>query len=228
MRNPLKAWYLLPILSGWLLSLACPPGQLPHLVWVGLVPLLVFLHRARSPWQALRGAWLAGVVYYLIILFPFLSLTWWGWAQTPEEYAASLQQQRMFLAIWYPLAYGWSSFWWGLWGAALVWLARSRRQRLWLAPALWILLCEALRSATFFDYTWGFLGYALHPYETLRQAASVIGVMGLSALVVLVNGWAAHLLLTGWACIEFLQVIKRLSKYFRCPRENLVRRMPPS
>jgi len=194
--------YLLPALSGWLLSRSCPPHALTPTIWIALVPLFIFLSRCQTPARALRGSWLAGAIYYGIILRPFLTLIWWGWADTTAEYNASLRQQYVFLRIWYPLALLWSGAWWGLWGGSLVALARSRRVRVWLAPALWILLCEYLRSRTFFDFTWGYLGYALHPYAGLRQLAAVTGVMGLSALIVLLNAWIAHALLSSWELVR--------------------------
>jgi len=194
--------WLLPILSGWLLSLSCPPQSLTPTVWIALVPLFVFLAHDPRPLRALWGGWLSGLTYALIIVHPLLSLVWWGWALTSEEYTASLRQQQRFLHVWYPLTALWCSMWWGLWGAALVWLARSARSRVWWAAALWLLICEHLRRVTFFDFTWGFLGYALHPYPVLRQLAAVTGILGLSALIVLVNAWIAHALRACWALLR--------------------------
>ena len=197
-----SAIWLLPLLSGWLLTRSAPHQSLTPTVWVALVPLLLFLHRAATPGRAFLGAWLSGLVYFLFMVFPFTSLIWWGWAFTPEEYQESLRQQRLFLWIWYPLTSVWCAAWWGLWGAALVSLARSSRVCIWLAAGLWILLCEWVRSRVFFDFTWGYLGYALHPYETLSQVAALTGVTGLSALIVLVNAWVAHTLRSAWSLLR--------------------------
>lgn len=190
-------WYLLPLASGVLASLSLPPRHPSPTLWVALVPLLLFLEREGRPGRAFLGGWLAGGTYYGVIAYPFTSLIWWGWAQTPQEYAAALRQQQVFLALWHPITAAWAGAWWGVFAASLVALTRSpraRRTRVWLAPALWIVLCEHLTAASFFDYTWGWLGYATHHYTTLRQLAAWTGVAGLSALVVLVNAWISHAL----------------------------------
>ncbi|MCX5788133.1 MAG: hypothetical protein NTX64_06440, partial [Elusimicrobia bacterium] len=191
-------WVLASLASGCLLASAWPPHSGTHAVWVALAPLLLFVNGCRSPWRAFRAAWLAGFVYFLIIAYPALSLIWWGWAQTAAEYRASWLQQHIFLWIWYPVSSCFGGLGWGTWAAALVWLGRGRSpwRNLWLAPALWMIY-EYAAGWIFFDFTWGAVGYMLHPYFRLRQFASVAGIYGLGGLVVLVNAWVAHALRVG-------------------------------
>ena len=70
-------------------------------------------------------------------------------------------QQENFLTLFHPLTAAWGGSCWGTWSVALKALAPSSRSRIWLAPALWILL-EQFEALSYFDYTWGWLGYALH------------------------------------------------------------------
>lgn len=194
------ALYLLPAASGLLVGVSMPPGQ-PTWLWVALVPLLLFLRGPLSRWRAFAGGWIAGAVYYLVLLYPFTTLIWWGWAQTPAQYEAAIRQQETFLSIWHPLTSAWCGCLWGAWSVALTGLSRSSRVRVCLAPALWV-LGEHLTSASFFDYTWGRLGYGLHSYTVLRQLAAFTGMAGLSALVVMVNAWLAHGAGVAWTALR--------------------------
>ncbi len=195
-RPPSAWWFLLPALSGWLVTLSAPPRDDAATAWVALVPLLLYLQRADTPVRAALGSGLAGVVFFFLYTAPFQSLRWEGWGAGRGWLGVA---PHHFAVLWHAIMSLWCSAWWALWGALLVRLAPTSRGRVWLAPALWILLCEAGRAATFFHLTFGFLGYAAHPWRTLPQLAAVTGVMGLSALFVLVNAWLAHLTWRGLA-----------------------------
>ena len=65
--------HALPVLSGVLLALSFPPAPLAPLVFLALVPLLLFI-ADRSPddrgrWRATRGGALTGLVYFGIQLY---------------------------------------------------------------------------------------------------------------------------------------------------------------
>ena len=195
------ALFMLPVASGLLASLSMPPGQPTPWLWIALVPLLLFLRWPCGRWRAFAGGWLAGAVYYLVLTYPFTTLIWWGWAQNAEEYAEAIRQQETFLAVFHPVTAAWGGVWWGLFSVALTSLSRSSRVRVWLAPALWI-VGEQLSSASYFYYTWGWLGYGLHRYTVLRQLAAVTGMAGLGALIVLVNAWLAHGAAVGWTALR--------------------------
>jgi apolipoprotein N-acyltransferase len=184
-------WYLLPLLTALLTSLIPPPFSQSAFNWVCLVPLLLFLDRAPTKRAAFAGGLLAGTTYTLLFLWPFTTLIWWGWASNPTEYAAVLSKQDTFIASFYPLLSLSGGLFWALWAALLVGLVPSRRDRVWFAAAAWMVF-EYLRALALFEYTIGFLGYGLYPYQTLRQLAAITGTLGLSGLVVLVNAAIAH------------------------------------
>jgi apolipoprotein N-acyltransferase len=75
----------------------------------------------------------------------------------------------------------------GLFGSILraLWSAMGTRALL-LAPAVWV-ATEYARGNLFSGFPWVLLGYALTPVLPVAQAASVVGVYGLSALVAGVN-----------------------------------------
>ncbi|MBN2378632.1 apolipoprotein N-acyltransferase [candidate division WOR-3 bacterium] len=64
----------------------------------------------------------------------------------------------------------------------------TRRIGIWSAPIVWVGV-EMIRELTDLAFPWGFLGYTLTPWPMFTQTASIWGVYGLSALVVLVNLW---------------------------------------
>ena len=63
-----------------------------------------------------------------------------------------------------------------------------------LAAGLWVAL-EFLRTYLFSGFPWALIGYTQYRQATVRLLASVLGVYGISALLVLVNGTLAALLL---------------------------------
>lgn len=67
---------------------------------------------------------------------------------------------------------------------------------LWAAPLIWPAV-EMLREITDLAFPWELLGYSLTPWPLLTQTASIWGVYGLGALIVVVN-LAVYKLLRGW------------------------------
>lgn len=192
------------ILSGVLLGCAFPPVGWSWGVWVGLAPLLIAIERTAHRQRAWLLGYLAGLVFFLITLHPLVSAyTWAGWAsETPQAFTARMQHQGWALhALWVLFAAGGAIFW-GWWAYGLKALAPTGGWRvLLLAPSLWVLLPEWGRAQGGFGFTWACLGNAAAGVETVRQVAALGGVWLLSALIIIVNVGAAHLLLrhrAGW------------------------------
>ncbi len=203
--------------SGGLLALAWRWPALAILAWVALVPWL------RRLWGGRTGSWqhawavgaAAGTVYYGVILWPFTSIAWWGWATVKVAQLPSLLSgQQQFMTVAWLLASLWGGAWWGLW-SVLVWRLRNRPPlvRLLVVPALWIVLLEGLGYRTVWQLTWGGLGYLLAEARVTRQLASLLGVAGLGWLIVWVNATLAI------AC-------EGLPRYWRAGRSFF--RMPPA
>ncbi len=181
-------WYA--ILSGALLGLAFPPVDMKGLAWVGLVPLLLAMTSQTAPRRVFLLGYLAGLVFFLIVLHPLVSVhSWTGWiAESSELFAHRMNRQWLFMqGIW--LAFScWSALFWGVWAMLTQRLTGDRPWRLLIvAPSAWVLLPEWARSQTTFGFTWAFLGNATADLAPIRQLAALGGVWPLSLLVVAVN-----------------------------------------
>ncbi len=188
----------LPWLSAAALSLSFYPWRQEWLVWLALVPLLVWLADPTLPRRrALIGLAFVGTVYHIVLLVPFLSLGWWGWGLTTARQVVDyFSYQRFFLCV----LLGAVSLWGGVVMAMVGWLIRPFLRRplaaLWVVPSAWVLMLEYLGHGSVFGFTWGLIGNRLHGLETMRQLASVVGVYGLSFLVVMVNAFVASWIVT--------------------------------
>ncbi|UCG51492.1 MAG: apolipoprotein N-acyltransferase [Candidatus Latescibacterota bacterium] len=169
--------FLAAIVSGVLLALAFPPVSMGLLSLVALVPLVVTLYRAPYPRRDFfRAGYLFGVSFFLadlwwiVRLVPASSITL-PWLMTPALIALVA-----YLAV-YP----------ALFFLLLRLIGGDDRRVIWLlGPAIWALL-EWIRSSGDLGFPWAAIGYALVRYPVLIQWASVVGITGIGALVILVN-----------------------------------------
>ncbi len=182
-----KAGVAAALLSGILYFLGFCGFGIHQLVWIALVPWMVW-HQWRQPHGrlALGTAWLMGFTahlggYYWITYM----LENFGHLPIPVAYflyaLLCIAQSSLF----------------GLWGYVSNWFC-ARGMPLWLAAALILPVAEWLYPALFPSY----LANGLYRQLTLIQSASIWGVLGLSFIVMLVNGALAttlHALLAGTA-----------------------------
>ena len=75
-------------------------------------------------------------------------------------------------------------------------VARHGPLAIFLAPAVWV-TTELGRMYLFTGFPWALVGYSQMDMVTLAQTASVAGVLGVSALVLLLNAAVAYLLVAG-------------------------------
>jgi len=190
--SPLK-WFpplslvLSALASGLLLAAAFPPLSLGPLSCVALIPVLVALHRGKnSPRLFFKTGYVFGAAFFfthlwwIVKLSPAASITV-PWLMMPATIVLVL-----YLAV-YP----------GLFFLMLRWIGRGRMLfAALLGPALWVIV-EWIRSSGEFGFPWGSIGYSLVRYPVMIQGAALFGVLGLGALVVMVNAlWARALLST--------------------------------
>jgi len=160
--------------AGVALAIAQPGFGAWPLAWVGLAPLLLAA-RGAAPRRAFRLGWLAGIVYYGIVLY-WIAPTIATYTRIPMPLAIVLE--LMLAAVTGVLI--------GAFSALVEWLAASGISRVITAPAVWIVLEWA---RTFFPaaFPWGFVGYSQFAVLPIVQAADVAGIYGISALIVFVN-----------------------------------------
>jgi len=172
MRRAIRA-YLLPVLSGLLLAASFPPAGFWALAWVALVPLYAALYDAPDAKEAANRGGLAGLAFYVVslgwmtkIFGPMAAAFWCVFALAVAAHAALML----------PLIRRWRS-------ASTAWVAGS----IVLAGALWAGV-EYFRSEIWWlDCAWLALGYSQARCLPLFQACSVVGLYGLSAVIVAVN-----------------------------------------
>ena len=176
--------------SGILLSLSFPNAGLMPVVFVALVPLLVWMeqssagpHRTSALAPEPRGMfwipWITGIV--------FNALLFWWLVRLPARamtFPWIIGPGLLALAVYL-----------GFFVALFGWLARFIRRRVgWsllvVAPAVWG-ACEWLKSSGPLGCTWGNVSYALAEHPAWIQGASIVGAPGLSIWIVCVNALLA-------------------------------------
>jgi len=168
--------FLLPLLSGVLLTLSFPKYGHPIVAWLALTPLLVHLSWvARDAGRGLPGfagglvcgiAYFAGTVYWTSGV-----MARYGGIELPLAIAIA----GLLVAV---LALFTAAF-----GVAQARLLRGFGHRaLLMAPAVWV-TTELARTWVLGGFPWVLLGYSQTTVLPVAQIASVVGVYGLSALV---------------------------------------------
>jgi len=155
-------------------ALGTPGYDIPGLPFVCLAPFLALAVSARSTRQAALRGWIAGtagnVPLYYWIAYTIAVQGKLGWA---------LGALAAFLVSAYVGAY------FSVAAAAARHLeSRFGERGLWLFPLVWTAV-EMARSYLFSGFPWMLLGYTLAGSATLRQAADLAGVHGLSFLLAL-------------------------------------------
>jgi apolipoprotein N-acyltransferase len=176
--------FLLPLLSGILLALSFPRYGHPVVAWLALTPLLVHLslvtRHATPRSKAFVAGLMTGVVYFAgTVYWTSGVMAQYGGIATPVAVAIAALLV-CFLAL-FPAVFA-------LVQSAIV--ARFGTAGLLMAPAIWV-ATELGRTWLFGGFPWALLGYSQTPVLAVAQVASVVGVYGLSALVVYVSAAAA-------------------------------------
>ena len=173
--------YLLPVVSGILLTLSFPKAAIGLLAWVALIPLFYSI-RDKGPRQSFIQGLVAGLAYYLTSIYWVIN-TMHNYGGLP--YAASL------------LLLGALAAYMALYIGAFAWLVSlvCRKGGIPLvvfAPVAWVSL-ELLRNYLFSGFPWDQLGYSQAGFLRVIQVSDITGVYGVSALIVLVNAALADL-----------------------------------
>ncbi len=166
---------ILPFISALLLFLASPvPGFVP-LAWISLIPLFFFVQNS-SPRAAFFSGWLAGVAYYLAMLYwVTISMETYG-GLAPWLSTSGLVLLSAYMGIYH----GFFCF-----SAAFV-LRKKVIFPIWFMACIWVGL-DYLRGVLFTGLPWMDVGY-FHYQSPVSQLADLGGHHLLTFLTLLVNG----------------------------------------
>ncbi len=165
------------IFAALLLSHAFPPYDNAILAWVGLMPFLAVLYHTRNLRSKMLYSFLFGVCYFGSVLFWVTSVSVWVGVWGYVAWVALLIYQALFLLL---FAYGFQSVQDRL-TPGLHFIA---------VPFLWIFV-EWARSIGEFAVPGAFLGYTQYQNLPLIQISQIVGVFGISFLIVMVNSYLA-------------------------------------
>lgn len=173
------AAFLLALASAVLLWSSFTPLDFGPLAWIALVPVLCLVRPAESPKWLYRSLYLVGFLYWLATL---------QWMR--------LGDPTMYLALLALAAY--LACYWPIW----IWLCRVTVHRLSIpliiaAPVYFVGL-EFLRAYMFTGFSWYYLGHTQYRWVDVIQIADLVGVYGISFIVVLANVALAQLIPVNW------------------------------
>ena len=168
--------YLKAIASGLLLAFAFPRFNLEFLAWFALVPLFFAIYDGNAR-RALKLGFVTGLVFYFITL---------SWVINTLVNYGNIPTVVSWLILSLLVAY--MSLYLGLFAYLVNRFSKSHPVNIFLlAPVTWTAL-EYLRSThSIYGFSWQGLGYSQFQSLPVIQMASITGVYGISALIVLVN-----------------------------------------
>jgi apolipoprotein N-acyltransferase len=173
--NKLNAYRVFfAVLSGVLLFLSFPKFGLGVVAWFAFVPLFIALKDVDSVWRSLSLGWISGMTACVGILY-WITHVVVNFGHLPLYLGILL----MLLLAFYLSLYT------ALFAAGIV-VLRNRVPLYLSAPVLWMCL-EYVKSKAFTGFPWENLGYSQFNNLLFIQIADVVGVFGLSFLIVLLN-----------------------------------------
>jgi apolipoprotein N-acyltransferase len=164
----------LAALSGLLLSASFPKLHWDFLAWIAFVPLFQAM-RGKSPRSSFKLGFFAGVVHFATLLY-WISGVMETYGRLPIVLSWGILLVLVVYLSLYPAVF-----------ALLLSHLRARLPvYLWSAPFLWVSL-EYVRAFLLSGFPWENLGYSQYSRLHLIQISDMLGVYGLSALIVAVN-----------------------------------------
>jgi apolipoprotein N-acyltransferase len=175
------------VVAGIVGALAFPRTDWWLFAWVWLAPALCCA-LARPPRDALADGWLAGTVFFVVLL-RWLDYTFRSYSDIPWPLG------------WLPIGLlaAYCGLYTGSVVAAVAWLRPRIGEGCALAmtPVLWV-AGEWMRGRLMGGFPWGLMGYSQHGVLPVIQIAELAGVYGVSFLVVAVNTALAAFAGLGW------------------------------
>lgn len=164
---------LLSILSGLMLSASFPPSPFSWMAWFSLVPLLISLKDMNYK-QAFRNGFLFGVSHYITLIYwVYIALHRYGYLHP------AISASCMILLCFYMALYK------GIFSVLYV-IIKGARFWPFICASLWVGL-EFILGKALSGFPWGLVGYTQYKNLYVIQIADILGVYGISFIIVLVN-----------------------------------------
>ncbi|MCD4742263.1 MAG: apolipoprotein N-acyltransferase [Desulfobacteraceae bacterium] len=171
--------YLFPAcLSGFVSALAFPGVNFYALAFIGLVPLLVNIEKLNKKERFFAGL-LAGFVHYLTLIHWFLT-TMHTYGNLNIMIAISA---LILMCLYFALYFAFFSLIIGSFKYNSLFMP-------FFAASLWVAL-EYLRTYLFTGFPWCITGYSQYLNNNFIQIADITGVYGISFFILLINAFAA-------------------------------------
>ena len=164
--------YLFSIITGILLIFSFPPFHLGPLIWIAFIPLLYAIFWSDSYIQAGRAGLISGMVFYTFHLS-------WFYANF------HLWSIGLFVVL---------SFFIGTFAYLIKYLSPQMRvnKTLFAIPIIWVAI-EFFRSELWFlSFSWLSIGYSQSDSKSILQFASILGIYGISFVILFVNSLIFH------------------------------------
>jgi len=173
-QNKTIAKYVGVVCSGLMLTASFPNLGSPLIAWFALAPLMAAL-RNCSLLDSLRWRYLCGIIHFITLIYWIIPcLKTYGMIPL----YLSLIVLILFAAY---LALFIAGF-----AAAVNWVCKDAKMLIFIAPVFWVAF-EYTRAHLFTGFPWELLGYSQFHILPLIQVADVLGVYGVSFLVVMGN-----------------------------------------
>ena len=164
---------LLAVLSGVMLTASFPPGKMGWIAWFALVPLLKSLEE-ESPLKAFRLGIIAGLAHYLTLIYwIIIVLKTYGGLNLIVS-SALLLILSIYLSL-YPALF-----------SVLVGYLKRARFMAFMTAGIWVSL-EYIRARFLTGFPWCLIGYSQSGYLHLIQITDMVGVYGISFLILFAN-----------------------------------------
>jgi apolipoprotein N-acyltransferase len=160
------------------------------LIFIALIPFFLNIFALQEMHQKIRAALLMGIPYAFASGEALFRLTGTWWTSSIEtsttlrslEYTLAITLIVLVAALFYviPLLIGPH--------------IRKLRIPLVLIFAFSFSLTEFIRSLVLLGYSWGALGYTLIDAPYIKHVAALVGVYGLTFIIILWNSWGALLI----------------------------------
>ena len=171
--------FLVASMTACLLWFAFTPVDYGPIAWIALVPMLMLVRSSDPP------RWLYRLIYFVGFLYWLTTLQWMRYGD-PLMYFGLLA-----MAVY--LAFYWLAF---------VWVTRLATTRAKIplfvaAPIVWTGL-EYARAYIVTGFSWYYLGHTQHRWIEMIQVSDLVGVYGVTFLVVLCNTAVAQAIPESW------------------------------